>query len=122
MDLEALIRKYALQNAVLYDGKATLGSVLGKVMAENPELRPKAKEVSATAKGVVAEVNGMSTDAQRAALESIAPELLVKESKQREMGLPDLKNVNGEVRMRMAPNPSGPLHLRHSRMPILNDA
>ena len=121
MDLEALIRKYALQNAVLYDGKATLGSVLGKVMAENPELRPKAKEVSATAKGVVAEVNGMSTDAQRAALESIAPELLVKESKQREMGLPDLKNVNGEVRMRMAPNPSGPLHLGHSRMAVLND-
>ncbi|MDQ1372661.1 MAG: glutamyl-tRNA synthetase [Candidatus Thermoplasmatota archaeon] len=80
MDLEALIRKYALQNAVLYDGKATLGSVLGKVMAENPELRPKAKEISATAKGVVAEVNGMSPDAQRAALESIAPELLVMES------------------------------------------
>lgn len=121
MDIEALVRKYALQNAMQYDGKATLGSVLGKVMAENPELRPKAKEVSSAAKGVIDEVNGMSVDAQRAALTSLAPELLVKASKQREMGLPDLKNVKGEVRMRMAPNPSGPLHIGHSRMAVLND-
>ena len=121
MDIEALVRKYALQNAVQYDGKATLGSVLGKVMAENPELRPKAKEVSSAAKGVIDEVNRMSPEAQKTALTSLAPELLVKESKPREMGLPDLKNVKGEVRMRMAPNPSGPLHLGHSRMAVLND-
>ncbi len=121
MDLEPLIRKYALQNAVQYDGKATLGSVLGKVMAENPELRPKAKEVSSAAKAVIAEVNGMSAEAQKSALASVAPELLVKESRQRDMDLPDLENVKGEVRMRMAPNPSGPLHLGHSRMAILND-
>ncbi len=121
MDIESLVRKYALQNAVQYDGRATLGSVLGKVMAENPELRPRAKEVSATAKGVVDEVNRMSPDAQRAALTSVAPELLVRESRQRVMDLPDLRNVKGEVRMRMAPNPSGPLHIGHSRMAVLND-
>lgn len=121
MDLEGLVRKYALQNALLYDGKATLGSVLGKVMAENPELRPRAKEVSALAKSVIDGVNGMGTDAQRKSLEELAPELLVKESKAREHGLPDLRNVAGEVRMRMAPNPSGPLHIGHSRMAVLND-
>lgn len=121
MDLEAIVRKYALQNAVQYEGRATLGSVLGKVMAENPELRPKAKEISSAAKGVVDEVNKMTPDAQKAALADIAPELLVRESRQREAGLPDLRNVKGEVRMRMAPNPSGPLHLGHSRMAVLND-
>ncbi len=42
MDLEAVIRKYSLQNAVQFSGKATVGAVLGKVMAENPELRARA--------------------------------------------------------------------------------
>ena len=121
MDIQRVIRKYALQNAVLYEGKATVGSVLGKVMAENPELRSRAKDVNALAKTVVDDINKMTFEDQKKALESESPELLVKESKVREMGLPDLKNVKGEVRMRMAPNPSGPLHVGHSRMGILND-
>jgi glutamyl-tRNA synthetase len=118
---EQLIRKYALQNAVQYSGKATSGAVLGKVMAENPELRARAKEISALARSIIEQVNGMGLEAQTKALEELAPELLVKESKVREAGLPDLKGVTGEVRMRMAPNPSGPLHVGHSRMAILND-
>ncbi len=121
VDIEHLVRKYALQNALQFDGKATLGAVLGKVMAENPDLRTRAKDVSGLAKSVVEEVNGMALEMQRRLLEELAPELLVKEVKTREMGLPELKNVMGEVRMRMAPNPSGPLHLGHSRMAILND-
>ena len=121
VDLEAIVRKYALQNALQFEGKATLGSVMGKVMAENPELRQKAKEVTSVAKGVIEEVNALPPDRQREMLTSLAPDLLVKESKPRELGLPDLKNVHGEVRMRMAPNPSGPLHIGHSRMAILND-
>jgi glutamyl-tRNA synthetase len=121
VDLEQVIRKYALQNALQFEGKATMGAVLGKVMAENAELRPKAKEVSGIAKSIISDVNKMSVEDQRKALEGLAPELLVKEVKHREMGLPDLKDVTGEVRMRMAPNPSGPLHVGHSRMAILND-
>jgi glutamyl-tRNA synthetase len=121
VEIEPVIRKYALQNALQFSGKATMGSVLGKVMAENPELRPRAKELSVLAKKVIDEVNKLTVEEQRKALEESAPELLVKESKQREMGLPDLQGVTGEVRMRLAPNPSGPLHLGHSRMAILND-
>ena len=121
MEIEAIVRKYALQNAVQYNGKATVGAVLGKVMAENPDFRPKAKEITAIAKTVIDSVNSLTLDAQRSALQSLAPELLVKEVKTREAGLPDLRNVIGEVRMRMAPNPSGPLHVGHSRMAILND-
>ena len=121
MELEAVIRKYALQNAFMFSGKASLGAVIGKVMAEDPEMRAKAKEVSAKAKSIVEEVNRMTPEAQKKALEEVAPDLMVKIAKPREAGLPDLKNVEGEVRMRMAPNPSGPLHLGHSRMAILND-
>lgn len=121
MEIEATVRKYALQNAVQFNGKATVGAVLGKVMAENQELRPRAKEITAVARKIIDSVNAMTHEAQKEALQSLAPELLVKETKAREASLPDLRNVAGEVRMRMAPNPSGPLHVGHSRMAILND-
>ena len=121
MDIELIVRKYALQNAVQFSGKATVGAVLGKVMAEDPQLRQKAKEISSLAKAIIEEVNNMPTEVQERALRELAPELLVKETKEREMGLPELQGVTGEVRMRLAPNPSGPLHLGHSRMAILND-
>ena len=121
MDEEAIVRKYALQNAVFYDGKATVGAVMGKVMAENPGMRSKAKEVAALAKKIVDEVNASSPEEQRKALEGIAPELLVRESRPKDFGLPELDGAAGGVRMRVAPNPSGPLHLGHSRMAILND-
>lgn len=121
MELEHLVRKYALQNAVGYEGKASIGAVLGKVMAENPDLRSRAKEVSVIASKIVSEINGMPADEQRRRLETIAPELLVRESRPKDLNLPNLDDVKGEVRMRVAPNPSGPLHLGHSRMAILND-
>ena len=121
MDLEAIVRKYALQNAIIYEGKASMGAVLGKVMAENPDLKTQAKEVSLVAKTIISEVNALPLDEQMQRLETLAPELLVKESKPKDFGLADLANVTGEVRMRVAPNPSGPLHIGHSRMAILND-
>ena len=121
MDTETIVRKYALQNAVFYEGKATVGAVMGKVMAENPEMRAKAKDVASLTKKVVDEVNALSLDEQRRSLEDIAPELLVKEARPKDFELPELVGAAGGVRMRVAPNPSGPLHLGHSRMAILND-
>ncbi|UCE80927.1 MAG: glutamate--tRNA ligase [Methanobacteriota archaeon] len=121
MNVEAVVRKYALQNAVFYGGKATIGAVMGKVMAENPDLRPRAKEISTLAESIVAEVNAMPSEAQRKSLQENAPDLLVRETKPKEFSLPDLAAVEGPVRMRIAPNPSGPLHVGHSRMAILND-
>ena len=41
-----IILKYALQNAIRYKGKANIGAVIGKVLAENPDLRNKAEELS----------------------------------------------------------------------------
>ena len=45
MDKE-IIKKYALQNAVRYNGKANIGAVIGKVLAEYPELKSKVKEIA----------------------------------------------------------------------------
>jgi glutamyl-tRNA synthetase len=120
-DIETLARKYAFQNAVEYDGKANPGSVIGRVMAADHDLRTKSKEVAEVVNAVVSEVNALPMETQRAALEKLAPELLVKKKREIVHELPELESAEKGVLMRLAPNPSGPLHIGHTRMAILND-
>jgi glutamyl-tRNA synthetase len=121
-ELETAARKFALQNALEYGGKASPGAVIGRIMNELPEFKARAREVSETARSVIAEVNALGVDAQKAELEKLAPELLVKKKKEEMVReLPPLENAEGGVVMRLAPNPSGPLHIGHTRMAILND-
>lgn len=121
-ELEETARKYALQNALLHDGKASPGAVMGKIMAEMPEMRSRSEEVMEVVKAAVASVNSMAPEVQRRELESMAPELLERKKKEKREGLPPLEGVGDDgVVMRFAPNPSGPLHIGHSRVVILND-
>lgn len=114
-------RKYALQNAVFFEGKANPKAVVGKIMGECPEFRSRSKEVMAVVDEVVADVNAMGLDAQKKELEANDPSLLVKEKKERTYELPELDGVDGPVVMRIAPGPSGPLHIGHTRVSFLND-
>ena len=57
VDLIEIVRKYALQNAALYNGKANPKAVVGKVLAELPDLRSRAKEVAAAAEVVCNEIS-----------------------------------------------------------------
>ncbi len=121
-ELETAARKFALQNALEYGGKASPGAVIGRIMNELPGFKSRAREVSEAARAAIAQVNGMDVEAQKAELEKLAPELLVKRKKEELVReLPPLENADGGVIMRLAPNPSGPLHIGHTRMAILND-
>ena len=119
--IEETIRKFALQNAIFFKGKANPKAVVGKVLGGCPELRSKAGEITPLINSIVEEVNAMGLEAQTKALEEMDSSLLVKEKKERKYELPELKNVDGKVVMRIAPGPSGPLHIGHTRVSILND-
>ena len=41
----ATVRKYAMQNTVEYDGAGQAGSVLGRLLGERGDLRPRAREL-----------------------------------------------------------------------------
>ena len=119
------VRKYALQNAVEYDGSGQAGSVLGRLLSEMKELRPKARELRGLVQLLVDEANEIASvdgvDAVRKLLEETNPEALHREKQQKRVGLPELPNsIKGEVTLRFAPNPNGPLSLGHSRGVVIN--
>ncbi|ASJ04218.1 glutamate--tRNA ligase [Thermococcus barossii] len=123
MNVEELILKYALINAYTHKGKANPKAVIGKVLGENPELRPKAKEIIPLVNEIVERVNGMSIEEQESKLKEIYPEFFEakKEKKEEKRGLPPLpKAEKGKVVTRFAPNPDGAFHLGNARAAILS--
>jgi glutamyl-tRNA synthetase len=122
MDPETAARIAALKNALQHGGTAQEGTVMGRLMSE-PELKGHPDQAKVLAAKACADVNAMSPDEQKAELERLAPGAGKKKKKvERISVLPELSDVpEGGVVMRLAPGPSGPLHLGHTRMAILND-
>jgi glutamyl-tRNA synthetase len=121
-----LIRHVALQNAVEYEGKGAIGSVIGRIMAMREDLKQHGKAVTALVAAQVNQANDLASsdglEALRTILQTEAPHLLEKrETKARREGLPDLNNAEkGHVVLRFAPNPNGPLSFGHARGLVIN--
>jgi glutamyl-tRNA synthetase len=114
----------ALFNALKHGNDAQVGAIMGPLMGENPEFREYGDEMAGVVAPVVERVNGMDADEKRARLEELAPERveeLDSEGEGEDHPLGDLPNVDDydEVRMRVAPNPNGPWHIGHGRMPAV---
>ncbi len=125
-DLETFVRKVVLENAVKYDGKPNAKSVMGAIMGTRADLRSRANEVKPLVEKFVEEIESLTLDDQRAQLLQIDPTALdenetEKTDKKEIADLPNLDKWNRKVVMRLAPFPSGPLHIGNSRMVILND-
>ena len=118
-DLEEIVYKHALLNAAKHKGSANPGAVMGSIMSNEPELRSKAKEIGPLAGKIVAQVNALSPEDQASEMEKYGVE--VKEKKQvKETGLQELPGSHENIVLRFAPNPSGPLHIGHSRAAVPN--
>jgi glutamyl-tRNA synthetase len=115
------IEKNVLKNAIEHGGRAELKSVVNKLLGSYPELRSSIKDLMADINLSISKINSMGIEEQISLAREKYSDILIVEKRNEEHHLPDLKNVRGKVVMRMAPSPSGPLHLGHSRMLILND-
>lgn len=121
----ATVRKYAMQNTVEYDGAGQAGSVLGRLLGERGDLRPRARELKSLVEKEVEAANQMAqkngVEAVREALAATNPEALERQKQQKRVGLKPLPNATeGEVVLRFAPNPNGPLTIGHSRGVVIN--
>ncbi|WP_458406582.1 glutamate--tRNA ligase [Methanobrevibacter sp.] len=119
-DLEEIIYKHALLNAAKHKGSANPGAVMGSIMSNEPELRSKAKEIGPMSGKIVAKVNALSPEEQASEMEKLGIEVQEKKPKAKEKGLQELPGTHENIVLRFAPNPSGPLHIGHSRAAVPN--
>ncbi len=120
--VEQEAEKHALFNALKHDSDPDVGAIMGPLMGENPEFRPHGNEVPGVVGQVVGQIGGLDREARRerlAELDHSLVEELEAEDEADEHTLPDLPNAEeyDTVRLRAAPNPNGPWHLGHARMP-----
>ncbi|MHA1225906.1 MAG: glutamate--tRNA ligase [Candidatus Hodarchaeales archaeon] len=124
MDDKEIVEKYTLLNAVKYNGKAALKSTLGSIIQSDPKrFKQKIPEIKALIEETINRINKLSIEEQKARLLKIDPESLKEEKrtkKEVKIELPDVKKFK-KVTLRLAPYPSGPLHIGNSRMVVLND-
>ena len=116
--------RHALFNALKHGGEAQVGAVMGPLMGEHPAFREHADEIPDLIGPVVDEVNELDPASRRDRLEAVAPDLAAEldaEPEADEQSLPELPNADDhdQIRMRVAPNPNGPWHLGHARMPAV---
>ncbi|MCU0642381.1 MAG: glutamate--tRNA ligase family protein, partial [archaeon] len=112
-DFSKEIRACALRNAVEHEGKAAAGNVLTPLFIFGLK-KEQIKEVMPRINEIVKEVNSLSLDEQKKELEKVKG-IFIEKEKRSEDELPELENAGKKgVVMRLAPSPSGPMHVGHA--------
>lgn len=122
-EIKKLIWLFGLTNAVKFGGSPNLKAIMGKLMSQKPELRTQISEVRPLLDEIIVEISKLTIQEQREKLLELDPTALEKkETSKIQKELPELPNSNNynKIIMRLAPYPSGALHIGNARMVILN--
>ncbi|MFG1530448.1 MAG: glutamate--tRNA ligase [Thermoplasmata archaeon] len=118
------LRRLALENAVRHGSPPRPESVLSRALATEPELRPRATEAQAAIRELVDALSAQSPAEWAAALDRMGgARPLPAPSGGGSVGeFPELPGaLPGRVVLRLAPFPSGALHIGNGRLLYVND-
>ena len=121
--IEDRARRLALENAVAHAGSAEVGPVVTRILATEPSLRQQAEEVRELVSSVIAEIRGLPVAELEDRLSGLGgPERGPSKEPRSEGGaFPELPGaIPGRVVLRLAPFPSGGLHIGNGRMLYVN--
>lgn len=115
-DISNEIRAYALKNAVEF-GKADAGRILPKLFQHGLD-KKDIKSIMPSISKIVGEVNKLNAKERESEFEKFSS--YVKEHTQEREGLAELPNVSKHMVFRLAPFPSGALHVGNAKTYLLN--
>ncbi len=122
-EIERRARRAVLENALEHDGEARTGPVLARLLAGDAGLRAHAEELRTAVAAMVAELEGLPVGELADRLDRLGgPEARAPRPKRAEgPELPELPGAEpGKVVLRLAPFPSGGLHIGNGRMLFVN--
>jgi len=123
LGIDQRARRLALGNAVAHGDAPRTGPIVARLLATEPELRRQAEEVRTLVEAIVAEVAALPSAERESELASMGgAEPSRSATPSSTTGeFPELPGaVPGQVVLRMAPFPSGALHIGSARMMFVN--
>ncbi len=116
------ILPHALHNAIAFQGKGNSKVVLGAVLKEHPDLKRDVPALMKEIDAVLKEISSHTIEQMQQKLDHLRPDLTKPITCEIPQGpLKPLPNAcKGEVIVRIAPSPSGPLHIGHAYGTSLN--
>ncbi len=120
-----ILLKHLLKNAIDFQGKPNPKAVIGTILREKPAWKQNISSLLNEIEALAAEVSSFPIEEQRKKLQSLAPELLQVALQEKEFTpegpLKPLAHAEqGNAVLRIAPSPSGALHIGHAYGASLN--